>query len=55
MHTLAEFLERGYLTAHLGRTLPEYRQRVDAMEETLQQHGLNLRGGSSNGLNGPEA
>jgi DNA-binding transcriptional MocR family regulator len=32
---LAEFLERGYLTAHLGRTLPEYRRRRDALEEAL--------------------
>jgi DNA-binding transcriptional MocR family regulator len=38
-HALAEFLERGYLTAHLARTLPEYRKRRDALEETLRQHG----------------
>lgn len=36
--TLAEFLERGYLTAHLSRTLPEYRRRRDALEETLARH-----------------
>src|SRR5262249_23600195 len=36
--TLAEFLERGYLTAHLGRTLPEYRRRRDALEEGLARH-----------------
>ncbi len=42
-HTLAEFLERGYLTAHLGRTLPEYRRRLDALEDTLRRHtGRNL-------------
>jgi DNA-binding transcriptional MocR family regulator len=37
-HGLAEFLERGYLTAHLGRTLPEYRRRRDALEEALSKH-----------------
>jgi GntR family transcriptional regulator/MocR family aminotransferase len=35
---LAEFLERGYLTAHLGRTVPEYRRRRDALEESLARH-----------------
>jgi GntR family transcriptional regulator/MocR family aminotransferase len=35
---LAEFLERGYLTAHLQRTLPEYRRRRDALEEGLGRH-----------------
>lgn len=35
---LAEFLERGYLRAHLGRTLPEYRVRRDALCSALQQH-----------------
>lgn len=38
-HALAEFLERGYLTAHLSRTLPEYRKRRDALEESLMRHG----------------
>jgi len=37
-HVLAEFLERGYLRAHLGRTLPEYRARRDALEESLARH-----------------
>jgi DNA-binding transcriptional MocR family regulator len=37
-HALAEFLERGYLTAHLARTLPEYRRRRDALEEALRLH-----------------
>ena len=36
-HVLAEFLERGYLRAHLGRTLPEYRARRDALEQSLAQ------------------
>ena len=36
--TLAEFLERGYLTAHLGRTIPEYQRRRDALEEALTRH-----------------
>lgn len=36
--TLAEFLERGYLTAHLGRSLPEYRRRRDALEEALARY-----------------
>ncbi len=35
---LAEFLERGYMTAHLHRTLPEYRRRRDAMMEALAKH-----------------
>ena len=37
-HALAEFLERGYLIAHLAKTLPEYRRRRDALEEALSQH-----------------
>jgi 2-aminoadipate transaminase len=37
-HVLAEFLERGYLRAHLGRTLPEYRARRDALEDSLRRH-----------------
>jgi DNA-binding transcriptional MocR family regulator len=35
---LAEFLERGYLRAHLGRILPEYRRRRDALEKALAAH-----------------
>jgi DNA-binding transcriptional MocR family regulator len=35
--TLAEFLERGYMRAHLGRTLPEYRARRDALEAALRE------------------
>jgi DNA-binding transcriptional MocR family regulator len=34
-HALAEFLERGYLRAHLARVLPEYRARRDALEAAL--------------------
>lgn len=37
-HALAEFLERGYLRAHLARTLPEYRRRRDALERELGAH-----------------
>jgi len=37
-HVLAEFLERGYMRAHLGRILPEYRARRDALEKGLQAH-----------------
>jgi GntR family transcriptional regulator/MocR family aminotransferase len=37
-HVLAEFLDRGYLRAHLGRTLPEYRARRDALEQALARH-----------------
>jgi DNA-binding transcriptional MocR family regulator len=37
-HVLAEFLERGYLAAHLTRTLPEYRRRRDALEAGLARH-----------------
>lgn len=35
---LAEFLERGYLRAHLRRVLPEYRRRRDALESALAAH-----------------
>jgi DNA-directed RNA polymerase subunit alpha len=31
------------------------KKSIEEVKETLQQHGLNLRGGSSNGLNGSEA
>lgn len=34
-HALAEFLDRGYLRAHLNRTLPEYRARRDALHDAL--------------------
>ncbi|MES1205069.1 MAG: PLP-dependent aminotransferase family protein, partial [Pseudomonadota bacterium] len=37
-HVLAEFLDRGYLRAHLNRTLPAYRARRDALEESLTRH-----------------
>ena len=37
-HTLAEFLERGYMRAHLGKTLPEYRSRRDALLGSLREH-----------------
>ena len=37
-HTLAEFLERGYLRAHLAKSLPEYRKRRDALAEGLQDY-----------------
>jgi GntR family transcriptional regulator/MocR family aminotransferase len=37
-HVLAEFLERGYLRAHLSRTLPEYRERRDALDRSLREH-----------------
>ncbi len=37
-HVLAEFLERGYLEAHLSRTLPIYRRRRDALETGLGRH-----------------
>jgi DNA-binding transcriptional MocR family regulator len=36
-HALAEFLERGYLSAHLARVLPEYRLRRDALARALQR------------------
>ena len=35
---LAEFLERGYLRAHLAKTLPIYRRRRDALERALATH-----------------
>lgn len=37
-HVLSEFLERGYLRAHLNRTLPEYRARRDALAASLREH-----------------
>jgi 2-aminoadipate transaminase len=37
-HVLAEFLERGYLAAHLGKTLPEYRRRRETLEAALQRN-----------------
>jgi GntR family transcriptional regulator/MocR family aminotransferase len=37
-YALAEFLERGYLRAHLNRTLPEYRARRDALQRGLAAH-----------------
>jgi GntR family transcriptional regulator/MocR family aminotransferase len=37
-HVLAEFLDRGYLRAHLNKTLPEYRRRRDALEQSLFRH-----------------
>src|SRR5262249_9039907 len=36
-HALAEFLERGYLRAHLGKTLPEYRARRAALASALRE------------------
>ncbi|MEZ4296256.1 MAG: PLP-dependent aminotransferase family protein [Polyangiaceae bacterium] len=35
---LAEFLERGYLRAHLRKTLPEYKARRDALDKALREH-----------------
>lgn len=37
-HALAEFLERGYLRAHLRRTLPVYRARRDALQDALTRY-----------------
>ncbi|MFO0591691.1 MAG: PLP-dependent aminotransferase family protein [Polyangiaceae bacterium] len=37
-HVLAEFLERGYMRAHLSRTMPEYRARRDALDKALREH-----------------
>ena len=37
-HVVAEFLERGYLAAHLRKSLPEYRRRRDALETGLRRH-----------------
>ena len=37
-HVLAEFLDRGYLRAHLNKTLPEYRLRRDTLEQALSRH-----------------
>lgn len=37
-HALSEFLDRGYLRAHLKKVLPVYRERRDALQETLALH-----------------
>jgi DNA-binding transcriptional MocR family regulator len=37
-HALAEFMERGYLRAHLNRVVPEYKRRRDALEAALMRH-----------------
>jgi DNA-binding transcriptional MocR family regulator len=37
-HVLSEFLERGYLQAHLAKSLPIYRRRRDALEAALARH-----------------
>ena len=37
-HAVAEFIERGYLKAHLRRILPEYRARRDVLEAALHEH-----------------
>jgi DNA-binding transcriptional MocR family regulator len=37
-HALAEFMERGYLEAHLGRARKLYGERRDAFEEALSLH-----------------
>jgi DNA-binding transcriptional MocR family regulator len=34
-HALAEFMERGYLRAHMHRIIPEYRLRRDTLERAL--------------------
>jgi DNA-binding transcriptional MocR family regulator len=37
-YALAEFLERGYLRAHLERIVPEYRALRAALEQALAEH-----------------
>jgi DNA-binding transcriptional MocR family regulator len=37
-HSLAEFIERGYLLPHLRRVKAEYRNRRDALERSLASH-----------------
>lgn len=36
-HALAEFLDRGYLDAHLAKALPRYRARRDALDAALRK------------------
>jgi GntR family transcriptional regulator/MocR family aminotransferase len=36
-HALAEFMERGYLRAHLNRIVPEYRRRCQVLEHGLKK------------------
>jgi DNA-binding transcriptional MocR family regulator len=45
-YALAEFLERGYMRAHLSKILPEYRARREALEAALATYlpdGVRLR------------
>jgi 2-aminoadipate transaminase len=37
-HALAEFLERGYLRAHIGTVVAEYRKRREALETGLSKY-----------------
>ncbi len=37
-HALAEFMERGYLAAHLAKIRPHYRERRDALCDALTEH-----------------
>jgi len=37
-HAVAEFLDRGYLRAHVGAVNAEYRRRRDALEDGLSKH-----------------
>ena len=37
-HALAEFLDRGYLRAHIGAVVAEYRRRREALETGLSKH-----------------
>jgi 2-aminoadipate transaminase len=37
-HALAEFLERGYLSAHIGTVVAEYRKRCETLEHSLSKH-----------------
>jgi 2-aminoadipate transaminase len=37
-HALAEFIDRGYLRAHLARIRPVYRERRDALLQALAEH-----------------
>ena len=41
-HVLAEFLERGYLRAHLKKVLPIYRRRLEVLDASLRQHAPSI-------------
>lgn len=46
-YALSEFLARGYLKAHVAKTVPEYRRRRDALEAALREHVQSVAPGTT--------